>query len=92
MVAKGPDTTAVKSNTRIPVSGPGMEYFLLHCDIFVFDITDVNVEPKLNLRDLRVLSGHAVLPIHHSGSRNIGRSIYPASKHGELPAARVRRV
>jgi hypothetical protein len=45
MVAKGPDTTAVKSNTHMPVSGPGMEYFLLHCVIVVCDVTDVNLEP-----------------------------------------------
>jgi hypothetical protein len=71
MVAKGPDTTAVKSNTLMPVSGPGMEYFLLHCVIVV--VTDVNVEPKLNLRDLHVLSGYAVLFFHHSGSLRIDR-------------------
>src|SRR5947209_6167255 len=57
MVANGPDTTAVKSNTRMPASGPGTEHFLPHC-----------------------------------GGFRIGKIQLPASKHGELPAARVGRA
>jgi hypothetical protein len=43
-----------------------MEYFLRHC-IVVFDVADMNIEPNLNLCDLRVRNGHAALAFQMRG-------------------------
>src|ERR1700676_5346217 len=84
MVAKGPDTTPVKSRTRTPLSGPGIgilpEFTSLRADqVFVMQAREIGLALQASIPNLR--------PISELADWSVRRS--PPRRHGVGPCQRT---